>query len=230
MVPAAKLHSLERFAAIPPSDPDASIAHDYLHLFGLMLRGMIKSFGAPFDLFEIKAILLKDRPDFLHYLRALEAMLRRILLMLVAAATEPLPPVKARLRATANTADAAPEPAVKPLWPAGLCVHFSYVPPPLYRGEAQHYPRKVRGADLIYAPAHPLAARLEALIRIYADPQTAVRRLRRRLARAALKHQVCARMMAEPAGLAVEYPHLLSALMDMEADCLRATARACDTG
>lgn len=225
MILAADLHTQERFDAIEGFDPSRSVLSEYFHMLGSLLRVLIRSAGAPRDLYESAALLKKEWRDLARNIAALEAIVRRLLLMLAAKDERPLvlpKPRPVKRRATPALENAAP--ACKPFLPEALAGRFIVVPPPP-RIARKLYPRRKPDPNQILVSAHGLAARLEALIRIYADPLAAAMRLRRRFARHDLKHQLCVRMMAEPARLLPDYPHYHAALHAIEADTLAANAK-----
>lgn len=243
--PKPPLHTDEQVRAIgmpdlKPGRPEGDIEEHWLGVWNLILWSL-HFFGAPAAFYETCLHRIKDRAPALQYIRALEAMIRRILLIMAGADARPLEPWMPRAARNPKAPDkpGAGRREFCGLPPKRLPVNFVLSPavstprtqkrvarplavweqppaclleplppeldtPQMRRRErlllADHW-EKVREQRLW--PVYGLAARFEALIRVYKNPWPFVMRLRQRIAAEQGRHaaMLCDRMLKEPQGL-----------------------------
>ena len=243
--PKPPLHTDEQVRAIgmpdlKPGRPEGDIAEHWLGVWNLILWSL-HFFGAPAAFYETCLHRIKDRAPALQYIRALEAMIRRILLIMAGADTRPLEPwmPRAAHKAKASDKPRAEGPEFCGLPPKRLPLNF-VLSPPVSAPRTQKRvarprpaweqppaclleplppeldnPQTRRRERLLIAdhweavreqrlwPVYGLAARFEALIRVYKNPWPFVMRLRQRIAAEQGRHaaKLCDQMIREPAGL-----------------------------
>jgi hypothetical protein len=142
------------------------IAHDFLHTLHML-------FGAPEDVAFDHTLTRKQHALLLKWLRAGEALLRRLLL-LEAAHYPPQPPRKPRAqhkRARVRMSFASDEPEK---WRVSFRCFMDRRRPAGLRRSRKAAPKRFRSA-------WPLAERYEALLRVFNDPTGYARRLAARL-------------------------------------------------
>lgn len=243
------LHTDEEVRAIgmpdlKPGRPEGDIAEHWLAVWELILW-LLHFFGAPAAFYETGSHRIKDRRQALDYLRGLEAMIRRILLIMAGEDTRPLEPWlprAARGPAKGVTKTGAERHDYSGLPPENLPIRFVAIPPsaaPRATPAPKRAPKPIpawqlppkclteplppeldtrqtrRSHRLLLAdhwrslkerkswPVFALAARFEALIRVYKDPLPYVMRIRQRIAAEQGRHaqSICDRMLTEPARL-----------------------------
>lgn len=243
--PRPPLHTDDEVRAIgmpdlKPGRPEGDIEKHWLGVWNLILWSL-HFFGAPAAFYETCLHRIKDRAPAPQYIRALEAMIRRILLIMAGADTRPLEPWMPRAARTAKASDKPraqrPEfcglppkrlpltfvlsPAIsaprkekrvaRPLaaWEQPPACLLEPLPPELDNPQTRKRERLLL-ADHWEAvreqrlwPVYGLAARFEALIRVYKNPWPFVMRLRQRIAAEQGRHaaMLCDRMLKEPQGL-----------------------------
>lgn len=220
------LHTDDEVLALAEPAPSAGggacPARKHWQIVLLLLTSAVEFCGGPAALFARGVMPKRQRRAAFEFMRAIEIMLRRILMILAARDVRPLAPLAPeRMSAViadnprANTHTAAPVPEERP-------IYFAVTPPaphqpapptprPLSRapssgGAAYDIPEKSTTT-----PAYNLARRLEAAIRVYKDPDAYVLRLRRRLAASERRAAVLyTRILMTPAGTWID---LLAAAM-----------------
>jgi hypothetical protein len=207
------LHSHEFFDAIPHRDPLCAALAAHWHGFRAFLSVTLLCFGAPRALYENLSILRTDRNEMFGWLRALESIARRLLLIAAAQDRSPiavLPPRRFRGPAKGVTAMGDERRVYDFVNPSKIRAEFKIAPPPSRDAPVASQRGPACGAEarpfFHLAPFHlsnaaPLAARLEALIRVYKDPASYVTRLRQMLAQqqGRFKQTLCRRIAQPPA-------------------------------
>ena len=207
---------------------DACPALKHWQIVLLLLTSAVEFCGAPAALFARGVMPKRKKYEAFCFLRAIETMLRRILLILAARDARPLAPMSLKRTSAAFAAEsisrtdgqagpnegAADEPA------KDSPIYFALTPPapklrvppaprdlsPFRSWGACDMPEKSDNA-----PACNLARRLEAAIRVFEDPDVYVLRLRRKLAARESRATVLyTRILITPAGPWVD---LLAAAM-----------------
>ena len=219
--------------ALKAGGPEGEVVVHWQSVWSLILA-VVHFFGAPAAFYESCSHQMKDRRLALNYLRTLEAMIRRILLVMASADARPLEPwLPPKGRDQAKTGPRAPRAEYRGFAPVRLPIRFVLIPPPvappsttkrvrppapipdflkepippeLDSPQTRRSERMMiadHRRDLIenkFRPVFALAARLEALIRVYKDPLPFVMRIRQRIAAEQSRHAeiVCALMLREP--------------------------------
>lgn len=178
------------------NDPNSRNILDAVRWF---LSCLTDTFWSPASLARLERVWQSRKFDFLDWLRPIELLLRRLLLIeaLGLILSQALPPLRAA-RAGKKGAVARPKPPLDPDHPETWRVSFTCVPRPpspdtrrRRRGRLPpahpepHYgerPWRLRSRRVMHS-ALPLALRLEAAIRVTLDPGKYARRLALRLQR-----------------------------------------------
>lgn len=175
------------------SDP---IAHDLIDTARWFLSLLTSTFWSPASLARLEHVWQWRKFDFLDWLRPIELLLRRLLLiealgLILSQALPPLRPVRAGNKPASVSRS---KPAFDGDYPETWRVSFTCVPAPASAGSRRRLPpanpHPVRGEPewplryrRVLHSAVPLALRLEAAIRVTLDPGKYARRLALRLQR-----------------------------------------------
>lgn len=137
-------------------------------------ENIVHVFGRPMALFLGEVLHVQDWKMLADWVRQLELFVRRIIILGALRLTLPeLKPRKPRLRAACERKAVTADPAT---WPVGF--RMGSAP----RASVPHRRRR-RDEDIRVLPVHRLAFRLEALRGVINDPDAAIKRFARRLAR-----------------------------------------------
>ena len=201
------LHTDDEVHAIAETPPERRVAHAHWRAF-LAVLGIAADFmGGPASLILRGSMEKRRRNEACRLLRVLETMLRRILIVMAASDTRPLAPARpsAPRKPEEITAPQAAQKTERVVTPETLPVHFAMSPRPaaapkpaqrdltmMRQAEARLTRLAARHARSDFSDHKPIrsapgganaiAARLEAVIRVYQNPDAYVTRLRRKLA------------------------------------------------
>jgi hypothetical protein len=176
------------------------LSHELIDTARWFLVWLVNGFWSPASLARLERVWQWRKFDLLDWLRPIELLLRRLLLIeaLGLILSQALPPVRPRsAKGQAGKQASRPKPPFDPDYPETWRVSFSAIPgrpssgsrrprrrlPPIDLDRVRCHPITPLRYRRVMHNAVPLALRLEAVIRVTLDPASYARRLALRLQR-----------------------------------------------